>query len=122
LGGIADKECSEKLGFGGFMTAEITGEELEARFFEIMKQVCLGESFTVLPEGKATAILRPIPGAGRNEETAKVLEELSSPRFAGASAEAICEWLGEPLPRPKELADREDAEVSSATGDGGTHS
>ena len=80
------------------MSVEITGEELEARFFEILKRVCRGESFTIVVEGRAVAELRPSAKHGPNEEIAKVLEELGSPRFEGSSDETIREWLGEGQP------------------------
>ena len=50
------------------MATEITFEELEANYFDFMRRVCLGESFTIARDGSAVAILHPIPGAGRNEE------------------------------------------------------
>jgi antitoxin (DNA-binding transcriptional repressor) of toxin-antitoxin stability system len=77
------------------MSVEITGEDLEARFFEILKQVCRGESYTIVVEGRAVAELRPSAKHGTSERIAKVLEELCSPRFEGASDETIREWLGE---------------------------
>ena len=80
------------------MSVEIAEEELKAKFFEIMARVCRGESFIISVEGKAVAELRPSAKCGLNEEAAKVLEELCSPRFEGASDEAIREWLGEGRP------------------------
>jgi prevent-host-death family protein len=77
------------------MFAEITGDELKARFFEIMKRVSQGESFTIAVEGRTVAEIRPSAKHGPDEETTKVLEELCSPRFEGASDEAIRQWLGE---------------------------
>ncbi len=77
------------------MSTEITEEEIAARFFEIVNRAYKGESFTIVVEGKAVAELRPSAKHVHNEETAKVLEELCSPRFEGASDEAIREWLGE---------------------------
>ena len=100
------------------MATEITFEELEANYFDFMRRVCLGESFTIARDGSAVAILHPIPGAGRNEEAAKVFEELDSPRFAGASDDAIREWLGEKPPRQDEVAGGGEAGVSSATKEG----
>ena len=80
------------------MSAEITGDELKTRFFKIMKRVSQGESFTIAVEGRAAAEIRPSAKLGPDEETAKVLEELCSPRFDGASDDAIREWLGEGQP------------------------
>jgi len=80
------------------MSAEITEDELKAWFFEILKRVCRGGSFTIVEEGRAIAELRPSAKRGPDEEAAKVLEELCSPRFEGASDEAIRKWLGEDLP------------------------
>lgn len=91
------------------MSTEITHEELEAHYFDFMRRVCLGESFTILLDGSPAAILRPTQGAKRKKKAAKILGELSTPRFDGASDEAICEWLGEPPPRAKEEAEGGDA-------------
>lgn len=77
------------------MPIEIASEELEARYFEILKRVCLGESFTITVDGKAVAEIRPHAASCPDEETAKVLEELCSAKFKGATDEAIREWLGE---------------------------
>jgi antitoxin (DNA-binding transcriptional repressor) of toxin-antitoxin stability system len=82
------------------MATEITFEELEAHYFDFMRRVCLGESFTITLDGSAVALLRPVPGAGCDEEAARVFEELGSPRFAGASDDTIREWLGEGPSKP----------------------
>ncbi len=77
------------------MSSEITFTELEARYFEILKRVCQGDSFTVTIDGKQVAEIRPSHHGGADEETVKILEEICSPRFDGASDETIREWLGE---------------------------
>lgn len=77
------------------MSSEITYAELEACYFEFLKRVCQGESFTVTVDGRQVAEIRPSHRGGADEETVKILEELCSPRFEGASDEAIREWLGE---------------------------
>ncbi len=77
------------------MPTEISSEELQARFFEIMKRVCQGESFRITVDGRQVAEVRPSHRGGFDAETVKVLDELCSPRFEGASDEAIQEWLGE---------------------------
>jgi len=77
------------------MTTEIAVEELETRYFEIMKQVCQGESFTVAVDGRAVAEIRPRVSAVGKEDMIKVLEELCTGKLAGASDAAIREWLGE---------------------------
>ena len=77
------------------MSIEIDIGEMEARYFEILKRVCLGECFTVTVEGREVAEIRPNAAGCGDEETLKVLEELCSPRFQGAPDEAIREWLGE---------------------------
>jgi antitoxin (DNA-binding transcriptional repressor) of toxin-antitoxin stability system len=77
------------------MPIEITFAELEAHYFEILKRVCQGESFTVTIDGRPVAEIRPSHRGGADAETLKVFEELCSPRFDGASDEAIREWLGE---------------------------
>jgi len=73
----------------------IGAEELEAQYFEILKRVCQGESFTIVAEGRPLAEIRPSAKRGRNKKAAKVFGELASPRFAGASDDAIRKWLGE---------------------------
>jgi antitoxin (DNA-binding transcriptional repressor) of toxin-antitoxin stability system len=77
------------------MPIEITLTEVEARYFEILKRVCQGESFTVTVDGRRVAEIRPSHRGGADKETVKVLEELCSPRFEGASDETIREWLRE---------------------------
>jgi|CZKF01.1.fsa_nt_gi antitoxin (DNA-binding transcriptional repressor) of toxin-antitoxin stability system len=77
------------------MPIEITFEDLEAHYFETLKRVCQGESFTVTVDGRQVAEIRPSHCGGADEETVKILEELCSPRFEGASDETIREWLGE---------------------------
>jgi antitoxin (DNA-binding transcriptional repressor) of toxin-antitoxin stability system len=81
------------------MYTEISIGEMEAQYFEILKRVCLGESFIITVDGRQVAEIRPHAASCGNEETAKVLEELCSPRFDGATDEAIREWLGEEPPR-----------------------
>src|ERR1035437_7117155 len=66
------------------MSIEIDIGEMEARYFEILKRVCLGECFTVTVEGREVAEIRPNAAGCGDEETLKVLEELCSPRFQGA--------------------------------------
>lgn len=77
------------------MPAEISSTELESRFFEMLKLVCQGESLTITVDGRRVAELRPSHGGGPDAQAVKVLEELCSPRFEGASDEAIKGWLGE---------------------------
>lgn len=79
------------------MPTEIGLEGLKARYFEIIKHVCQGESFAITIEGKQVAEMRPHAARCGDEETLKVLEELCSPRFEGATDEAIRERLGEGL-------------------------
>ena len=69
------------------MSSQITSEGLEARYFEILKRVCQGESFTITVDGKQVAEINP---SHRGVEDA---EELCSSRFEGASDGAIREWL-----------------------------
>ncbi len=58
------------------MVTDIAVREWEARFFEVMKRVCLGESFVITSEeGQAIANLRRRPGSGIDEESAKIFEE-----------------------------------------------
>ena len=81
------------------MFAEITGDELKARFFEIMKRVCQGESFTIAVEGRTVAEIRPSAKHGPDEETTKVLEELCSPRFEGPPTKRFGNGSGRANPR-----------------------
>jgi antitoxin (DNA-binding transcriptional repressor) of toxin-antitoxin stability system len=74
---------------------KISFEELEAQYFEILRRVCQGESFTIVAEGRPLAEIRPSAKRGRDKRAAKAFSELASPRFAGASDDAIREWLGE---------------------------
>jgi antitoxin (DNA-binding transcriptional repressor) of toxin-antitoxin stability system len=60
-----------------------------------MKDVCHGKSFTITVDGRPVAEVRPSLRGGTDVEAIKVLEELSSPRFEGASDEVIREWLKE---------------------------
>jgi antitoxin (DNA-binding transcriptional repressor) of toxin-antitoxin stability system len=60
-----------------------------------MKRVCQGESFIITVDGRQVAEVRPSHRGGADAETVKVLEDLCSPRFEGASDEVIREWLGE---------------------------
>lgn len=77
------------------MSSEITYEEFEAKYFEVLKRVCQGESFTIIVDGRQVGEIRPHPANNGDGETVRIFEELCSPRFAGASDEAIREWLGE---------------------------
>ena len=77
------------------MSTEISVGEMEARYFEILKRVCLGESFTITVDGRQVAEILPSHRGGADAETINVFEELCSPRFDGAPDEAIREWLGE---------------------------
>jgi antitoxin (DNA-binding transcriptional repressor) of toxin-antitoxin stability system len=77
------------------MPIEITFTELEAYYFETLKRVCQGESFTITIDGRQVAEIRPHAASCGNEETIKIFEELCSPRFEGASDDAIRDWLGE---------------------------
>jgi antitoxin (DNA-binding transcriptional repressor) of toxin-antitoxin stability system len=77
------------------MSSKITSAELEARYFEILKRVCQGESFLVNVDGRRVAKIRPSHRGGADAESIIVFEELCSPRFEDASDEAIREWLGE---------------------------
>ena len=79
------------------MLTEISLEDLKARYLEIIKRVCQGESFAITMEGKHVAEMRPHAARCGDEETLKVLEELCSPRFEGATDEVIRERLGEGL-------------------------
>lgn len=71
------------------MPAEITYENLDARYFEIMKDVCQGKSFTITVDGRPVAEVRPSLRGDADVDAIKVLEELSSPRFEGAPDEII---------------------------------
>lgn len=77
------------------MSTEISFADLDSQFFEVMKRVCRGESFVILVDRKQVAELRPHAAGCADEEAAKVLEELSSPRFEGAQDKVVREWLGE---------------------------
>jgi antitoxin (DNA-binding transcriptional repressor) of toxin-antitoxin stability system len=77
------------------MPTNIGVEELESQYFEILKRVCQGESFTVVADGRALAEIRPSAKRRRSKETIKIFEELSSPRYASASDDEIRELLGE---------------------------
>jgi antitoxin (DNA-binding transcriptional repressor) of toxin-antitoxin stability system len=75
------------------MSSQITSEGLEARYFEILKRVCQGESFTITVDGKQVAEINPSHRGVEDAEAVKVFEELCSSRFEGASDGAIREWL-----------------------------
>ena len=77
------------------MSSEITSVELGARYFEIMKRVCEGESFTITVDGRQMAEIRPSHRGVEDVEAVKVFEELCSSKFEGASDEAIRERLEE---------------------------
>jgi prevent-host-death family protein len=80
---------------GGSVKGEISLEELGAHYFEILKRVCQGESLTIVANGRPLAEILPSAKKDWNKKAVEVLDELSFPRFANASDDAIREWLGE---------------------------
>ena len=77
------------------MPTQIVVGELEEQYFEIVKRVCQGESFTIVVEGRPLPELCPSAKRGCSKETIRIFDELSSPRFASASDDEIRELLGE---------------------------
>ncbi len=78
------------------MSSEISAADLEVEFFEILKRVKQGESFTITLNGEAVAEICPAPKRRSKEEVAAAVEALRNlPQVEGISGETVREWIEE---------------------------